>query len=114
MNDDLTLRTVAARDELTEVVAQTFGVEQHQARLLTLSILVGLVQLQNAGGPAVQVYERSYHVGEDLLLPHVQTLGSLKDKYKQRYADDPRAAHLLIQQALLARLVPHAPRETDL
>lgn len=110
MINDLPYRTGVARNTLTRTFQDLYGVSEQQAGLLTLSILTALVQQHQAGGPVVAVVGEDYHVGDAALLPHVQALGDLKDAYLSRYAVNPYAAHALIQEALLARVVPHAER----
>ncbi|GAA5533954.1 hypothetical protein [Deinococcus aluminii] len=110
MLNDLPLRTAHARDTLTRTFQEMYDVPERQALLLTLSVATALVKLQQSGGPRTTVQGEVYHVGEEPLLPHVLALRPLRGKYLARYAQDPAAAHLLVQQALLARLHPHAGR----
>ncbi|BDP44753.1 hypothetical protein DAETH_47220 (plasmid) [Deinococcus aetherius] len=108
--NDLPLRSAQAREELTKALMGVFEVERDRAQLLMLSLLTALVLHQHAGGPHVHVRESSYFVGALPLLPEIRELASLRFKYQQLYAQQPAQAHLLIQRALLARLVPHAAR----
>lgn len=108
--NDLPLRSTRAREELTQTLEDVFEVGRDSAQLLMLSLLTALVLHQQAGGPPVHVWESSYFVGALPLLPEVRELASLRFKYEQLYAQQPAQAHLLVQRALLARLVPHAAR----
>ncbi|GBF04787.1 hypothetical protein DAERI_020384 [Deinococcus aerius] len=108
--NDLPLRAARAREELTEALGDVFGVGCDRAGLLTLSLLTALVQHQQAGGQGVHVRESRYFVGLTPLVPEVRELASLRPEYEQLYAQEPAQAHLLVQRALLARLVPHATR----
>ncbi|MBB5293773.1 hypothetical protein E5F05_04605 (plasmid) [Deinococcus metallilatus] len=108
--NDWPLRSAQAREELTEALGDVFEVGRDQAQLLMLSLLTTLIQHQQAGGARVYVRENSYFVGALPLLPEVRELAGLRPKYEQLYVQQPAQAHLLIQRALLARLVPHASR----
>lgn len=108
--NDLPLRSTRAREELTQTLEDVFEVERDRAQLLMLSLLTALVLHQHAGEPGVHVRESSYFVGALPLLPEVRKLASVRFKYEQLYAQQPAQAHLLIQRALLARLVPHPAR----
>lgn len=108
--NDVPLRSAQAREELTEALGDLFEVGRDQAQLLMLSLLTALVLHQHAGGPHVYVQGDSYFVGALPLLPEVRELAGLRPKYEQLYVQQPAQAHLLIQRALLARLVPHAAR----
>lgn len=108
--NDLPLRSAQAREELTEALGDVFKVGRDQAQFLMLSLLTALVLHQHAGGSHVHVRENSYFVGALPLLPEVRKLAGLRSKYEQLYVQQPAQAHLLIQRALLARLVPHAAR----
>ena len=108
--NDWPLRSAQAREELIEALGDVFEVGHDQAQFLMLSLLTALVLHQQAGGPGVHVRSGSYFVGALPLLPEVRELASLRFKYEQLYTQQPAQAHLLIQRALLARLVPHAAR----
>ncbi|WP_034388493.1 hypothetical protein [Deinococcus sp. YIM 77859] len=113
MKSDLPYRGAVARDTLTRTFQEMYGVSEQQGGLLTLSVLTALVLRQQAGGPVVSVEGEAYRVGGQPVLPHVQALADLKEAYLAQYAQDPYRAHALIQQALLARLGPHAARASS-